>query len=118
MDMGAGGLAAHGLPESEVGEAMRFQVLAEPEALGLVRMDSDVHAVTMIETEGAVHRGFPHGTDRQRFAEMSGESRLHQVEIESGEQAAAVETRGKLMCAGASALGGGPETPLQPWRWQ
>ena len=49
--MGAGCLPRNGRAEREEGNVVRFQILPEPDALGLIRRDGHVHAATMIESQ-------------------------------------------------------------------
>ena len=95
VNVRAGGLAGHGLAEGEVGNVVRGQVFAQPDAFGLIGVDGHIHAPAVVEAQRAVHRRFAHGAHRQRLAELPLEGRFHAAESWRSEDAVAIEALGQ-----------------------
>src|SRR6185369_9417176 len=76
VEMGARGLPWNRLAESVKRNVMVDQVLAQPDAFGLIRVYGDVHAPAVIEAQRPVHRGFALGADRKNLPELHSESPL------------------------------------------
>src|ERR1017187_6225563 len=63
VNMRSGGFSGYCLAEGEVGDVLADQVLQQPVAFGLIRMEGHVDASTVVEAHGAVYGGFAHGAD-------------------------------------------------------
>ena len=94
VDVGAGRLPRHRLPEGKEGYPVRLQVLAQPLSFRLIRVEGDVHAPAVIEAERAMHRGLTHGAHRQWLGEVNGKSPLDGPELFRGEEAIAIVALG------------------------
>src|SRR5438067_1195888 len=77
MNVRARGLSGHSVTEGEVGNVVVDQVRKQPAALGTIRVNGHIDASAVVESQGAMHRGFARRTDRHRFAELLLELRLH-----------------------------------------
>src|SRR5450756_1631703 len=82
MNMRSRGSSRHGLAEGEVGNVLLHQVLQQPAAFGLIRVDGHVDASAVVEAQHAVYGGLAHGADRHRLAEL-----LFEIQFDAGERA-------------------------------
>src|SRR5262245_13708743 len=90
MNVRAGSLARHGFTEGEVRNVFGVEIIAQPDTLGLVGIQRDIHAAAMIEPERAVCRGIAHGAHRQLLAEFLLEGGLDSSEDSIVEDAVAI----------------------------
>src|ERR1019366_4563176 len=61
VNMGAGGFSGNCMAEGEVRDVLVHQVLEQPVAFGLIRVDSHVDASAVVKAQRAVHGGLAHG---------------------------------------------------------
>ena len=56
MDVGRGGFARNRIAKRVIRDVARFQIMPQPQSLGRVRKQRDIHPVAVVETERAVQR--------------------------------------------------------------
>src|ERR1035441_5560783 len=77
VNMRSGGFSGYGLAEGEVGDVLVRQVLQQPAAFGLIRVDGHVDASAVVKAHRAVHGSLAHGADRQGLAKLLDEIQFH-----------------------------------------
>src|ERR1017187_8621786 len=70
MNVRARGFSRHCLPKRKKRNVVLSQVLAQPGAFRLVRIQGHVDAPVMVEAHGPMHRGFTYRADRKLLPEM------------------------------------------------
>src|ERR1039458_6230281 len=78
------------MAEGEVGDVLVHQVLEQPAAFGLIRVNGHVDAPAVVKAHRAVYGGLAHGADRHGLAELSFEIQFHARERAHGEDAIAI----------------------------
>src|ERR1035441_9648761 len=70
VNVGAGGFSRHRLAKRKKWNVVLSQVLAQPGAFRLVRIQGHIDSPVMVESHGAVHRGFAHRAHRKLLPAM------------------------------------------------
>src|SRR5271157_3798221 len=70
MNVRTRGFSGHRLAKRKKWNVVLSQVLAQPGAFRLVRIEGHVDAPAMVHAHGAMHRGFAHRAYRQLLPEM------------------------------------------------
>ena len=70
MDMRRRSAACHCCPECDVGNLPLLKKAAEPESIGCIRVQPDIHASPMVEAELLVHKRLSESADRKRLMKL------------------------------------------------
>src|ERR1035438_4596080 len=84
MNVRAGGFSRHRLAKRKKRNVVLSQVLAQPGAFRLVRIEGHVDAAAMVEPESATHRRFTHRAYWKLFPEVFFEVHFHAGESGKG----------------------------------
>src|ERR1035438_618265 len=77
VNVRARGFPRHRLAKRKIRNVVLSQVLAQPGAFRLVRIEGHIDAAAMVEAESAMHRGFTDRAYRQFLPEMFFEGHFH-----------------------------------------
>src|SRR5664280_3888202 len=97
VNMGAGGFSGYRMAEGEVGDVLVHQVLQQPAAFGLIRVNGHVDASAVVKAHRAVDGSLAHGADRHGLAELPDVIQFHAREGAHSEDAIAIVAVGQFV---------------------